>query len=241
MQSQSLSHSLAPNPTHIRPPPAGSSPLVPGSGSLTKSIFLVLTCLRAAGQGQEEEPHCQAARGHIAVTDRTKSSDELAALQQPSQRLCPLLYVSGPVQATPPPLCWSKPSRTPTGPINSQRPGSVVAWCVHSPRQRIVVGGPMLVCSSEPALERCGAFLIRCVFFARASSTMPKSAKVRLFIALPPAHLKLALVPFHLPSRSRSSQRSDWPCSLVGPGSPRTPVSHASPPTLTPLARHTYT
>jgi hypothetical protein len=48
----------------------------------------------------------------------------------------------------------------------------------------------MLVCSSEPALERCGDFLIRCVFFARASSTMPKSAKVRLSIALPPAHLK---------------------------------------------------
>ena len=72
VQSQSLSHSLAPNPTHIRPLPAGFSPLVPGSGSLTKSIFLVLSCLRAAVLGRGVEPHCQAARGHIVVTEQNK-------------------------------------------------------------------------------------------------------------------------------------------------------------------------
>lgn len=194
---------------------------------------------RSGSSGRAALPGCSWA----CCSDRTEQrvSTRLPRTSSRPSVHVQCFHVSGPVQATIPPLCWSKPSRTPTGPINSQRPGSVVAWCVHSPRQRIVVGGPMLVCSSEPALERCGDFLIRCVFFARASSTMPESAKVRLSIALPPAHLKLALVPFHLPSRSRSSQRSDWPCSLVGPGSPRTPVSHANPPTLTPLARHTYT
>jgi len=60
-------------------------------------------------------------------------------------------FHSGPAQATPPPLCWSKPSRTPA---ESERRPAGRAWlryvprCFH-PRQRIVVCGPMLACLSN--------------------------------------------------------------------------------------------
>lgn len=107
---------------------------------------------------------------------------EQRAVARSSPRTMPAsecLHDSGPAQATAPPLCWSKPSRTPTE--SDRQPAARV--CGRLVRAftpgRIVVGGPMLA-GSLSAPERCGEFLIRCVSFCRASSTMPKSAKVRL-------------------------------------------------------------
>jgi hypothetical protein len=61
-------------------------------------------------------------------------------------------FTPGPTQATAPPLCWSKPSRTPA---DSDRWPAARVWprYVLSPRLRIVVCGPMLVWLSKPTLN----------------------------------------------------------------------------------------
>jgi hypothetical protein len=104
----------------------------------------------------------------------------------PANPARPSAYPSpGPSLATLPALCWFKPSRTPAAPTPA-------------PRLRV---------ETRPKLY--ALFFIRRFCVCRASSTMPQCVKVPPCIALPLAHLSPALVPIHLPPRSRSSQRSD--------------------------------
>lgn len=120
-------------------------------------------------------PRCSSALAQGAHTEQR-------AAARTSPRTIPAsvcFHTSGPAQATAPPLCWSKPSRTPTE-SDRQPAARVCGRLVRAFTPAALLSAAPCSSGSLSAPERCGGFLIRCVSFCRASSTMPKSAKVRL-------------------------------------------------------------
>jgi hypothetical protein len=147
-------------------------------GHEQKSIWWNCSCLslvvpRVRVRRAASVPRCFSALAQDAPKEQRRlpqrpyhvPSQHQCAFTPPGRRKRQLLHCAGP----------SRPARqqSPTDCQGLWSPGA----CIHP--GRIVVGGPMLA-GSLSAPERCGEFLIRCIFFCRASSTMPKSAKVRL-------------------------------------------------------------
>jgi hypothetical protein len=115
------------------------------------------SCLLLCREPGSGEPHGSAAnlkRAALAVRRVKGTPTTFLHRGTPWQRdvLGAGPFTPGPTQATAPPLCWSKPSRTPA---DSDRWPAARVWLryVLSPRLRIVVCGPMLVWLSKPTLN----------------------------------------------------------------------------------------